>query len=112
MGNSKYAGTETEKNLRNAFSGESEARNKYSYFASVAKKEGYRQLLHYSRKQRIMKKNMQKCGLKSYRELEIQKRTLKQQQKGKIMNGQICMPDLLKQQRKKVFRNWLQNSAL
>ena len=44
MGNSKYAGTETEKNLRNAFSGESEARNKYSYFASVAKKEGYEQI--------------------------------------------------------------------
>ena len=44
MGNSKYARTETEKNLRNAFSGESEARNKYSYFASVAKKEGYEQI--------------------------------------------------------------------
>lgn len=43
MGN-KYAGTETEKNLRNAFSGESEARNKYTYFASVAKKEGYEQI--------------------------------------------------------------------
>ena len=41
---SKYAGTETEKNLRNAFSGESEARNKYTYFASVAKKEGYEQI--------------------------------------------------------------------
>lgn len=44
MGNNKYTGTETEKNLRNAFSGESEARNKYSYFASVAKKEGYEQI--------------------------------------------------------------------
>lgn len=44
MGNNKYAGTETEKNLRNAISGESEARNKYSYFASVAKKEGYEQI--------------------------------------------------------------------
>ena len=41
---SKYAGTETEKNLRKAFSGESEARNKYTYFASVAKKEGYEQI--------------------------------------------------------------------
>ena len=41
---SKYAGTETEKNLRNAFSGESEARNKYTYFASVAKKEGDEQI--------------------------------------------------------------------
>ena len=41
---SKYAGTKTEKNLEAAFSGESEARNKYTYFASVAKKEGYEQI--------------------------------------------------------------------
>lgn len=41
---SKYEGTQTEKNLRTAFSGESEARNKYTYFASVAKKEGYEQI--------------------------------------------------------------------
>ena len=40
----KYAGTKTEANLRAAFSGESEARNKYTYFASVAKKEGYEQI--------------------------------------------------------------------
>ncbi|MGN0538026.1 MAG: rubrerythrin [Acutalibacteraceae bacterium] len=40
----KYAGTKTEKNLEAAFSGESEARNKYTYFASVAKKEGYEQI--------------------------------------------------------------------
>lgn len=40
----KYAGTKTEKNLMEAFAGESMARNKYSYFASVAKKEGYEQL--------------------------------------------------------------------
>ena len=41
---SKYAGTQTEKNLMAAFSGESEARNKYTYFASIAKKEGYEQI--------------------------------------------------------------------
>ncbi len=40
----KYAGTKTEENLRTAFSGESQARNKYTYFASVAKKEGYEQI--------------------------------------------------------------------
>ena len=40
----KYAGTQTEKNLQAAFSGESEARNKYTYFASKAKKEGYEQI--------------------------------------------------------------------
>ena len=41
---SKYDGTKTQKNLMAAFSGESEARNKYTYFASVAKKEGYEQI--------------------------------------------------------------------
>lgn len=41
---SKYAGTQTEKNLEAAFAGESGARNKYTYFASVAKKEGYEQI--------------------------------------------------------------------
>ncbi len=39
-----YAGTQTEKNLETAFAGESQARNKYTYFASVAKKEGYEQM--------------------------------------------------------------------
>lgn len=39
-----YAGTKTEKNLLEAFSGESQARNKYTYFASIAKKEGYEQI--------------------------------------------------------------------
>jgi len=40
----KYEGTRTEKNLEAAFAGESQARNKYTYFASVAKKEGYEQI--------------------------------------------------------------------
>ncbi len=40
----KYKGTKTEKNLMEAFAGESQARNKYTYFASTAKKEGYEQI--------------------------------------------------------------------
>ena len=40
----KYAGTKTEKNLWEAFAGESKARNKYTYFASVAKKAGFEQI--------------------------------------------------------------------
>ena len=40
----KYTGTQTEKNLQAAFAGESQARNKYTYFASVAKKQGYEQI--------------------------------------------------------------------
>jgi len=42
--NNPYAGTQTEKNLEAAFAGESQARNKYTYFASKAKKEGYEQI--------------------------------------------------------------------
>lgn len=41
---SKYAGTKTEKNLMDAFSGESQARNKYTYYASAAKKAGFVQM--------------------------------------------------------------------
>ena len=42
--NNKYKGTKTEENLKVAFAGESQARSKYTYFASVAKKEGYEQI--------------------------------------------------------------------
>ena len=41
---SRFTGTKTEKNLMEAFAGESQARNKYTYFASKAKKEGYEQI--------------------------------------------------------------------
>ena len=44
MAKNPYAGTKTEKNLWEAFAGESQARNKYTYFASKAKKEGYEQI--------------------------------------------------------------------
>jgi len=44
MKKSIYSGTQTEKNLQAAFAGESEARNKYAFFASVAKREGYEQI--------------------------------------------------------------------
>ena len=43
-GENKYVGTKTEKNLMEAFSGESQARNKYTYFANIAQREGYEQL--------------------------------------------------------------------
>lgn len=43
----KYTGTQTEKNLEAAFSGESQARNKYTYFASVAKKKAMSKLQIY-----------------------------------------------------------------
>ena len=44
MKQNKYTGTQTEKNLMAAFAGESQARNKYTFFASTANKQGYEQI--------------------------------------------------------------------
>ena len=92
----KYAGTQTEKNLEAAFAGESQARNKYTYFASVAKKEGYEQISALFQKTADNEKEHAKMWFK---ELEGIGDTA---QKAKTMNGQICMKALLKQQRRKV----------
>lgn len=61
-------GTKTDQNLRFAFSGESEARNKYTFFASAAKKDGYEQIALFSRKLPTTKRNTPKCGLRRYPE--------------------------------------------
>jgi len=63
MKETKYAGTQTEKNLMAAFAGESEARNKYTYFASKAKKEGFEQIA--ASKPLIMRRNTPSCGSKN-----------------------------------------------
>ena len=91
---SKYEGTQTEKNLEAAFAGESQARNKYTYFASKAKKEGFEQIASLFLKTADNEK-----------EHAIQHRILKLQQKAKTMNGQICMKDLQKLQKRKVSLN-------
>ena len=63
---SRYAGTKTEKNLEVAFSGESQARNKYTYFASVAKKEGYEQIAAlFLKTAENEKKSTRRCGSRS-----------------------------------------------
>ena len=98
MADNKYAGTQTEKNLQEAFAGESQARNKYTYFASVAQKEGYEQMSALFLKTADNEKEHAKMWFK---ELVIQRKTWWQRQKAKIMSGQICMMALLKQLRKK-----------
>ena len=57
-------GTQTEKNLLTSFAGESQARMRYTYFASTAKKEGYEQI---AEKQPIRKKNMQNVCLNGWK---------------------------------------------
>ena len=61
---SKYAGTQTEKNLWEAFAGESQARNKYTYFASKAKKVLSR-LLRFSRRLLITRRSTLSFGSRS-----------------------------------------------
>ena len=60
-----YTGTQTEKNLLAAFAGESQARNKYTYFASKAKSEGFEQISALFMKTADNEKNTQKSGLKN-----------------------------------------------
>ena len=65
----KYSGTQTEKNLQTAFAGESQARNKYTYFASVAKKEGYEQIAEIFEKTANNEKEHAKMWFKELGEL-------------------------------------------
>ena len=65
-----YAGTKTEKNLLAAFAGESQARNKYTYFASVAKKEGYEQIAEIFLKTADNEKEHAKLWFKALGELD------------------------------------------
>ena len=66
----KYKGTKTEENLRTAFAGESQARNKYTYFASVAKKEGYEQIAELFTKTAENEKEHAKLWFKELDELQ------------------------------------------
>ena len=61
-------GTKTDQNLRFAFSGESEARNKYTFFASAAKKDGYEQIAAIFTETANNERNTPKCGLRRYPE--------------------------------------------
>ena len=64
-----YAGTKTEQNLREAFAGESQARNKYTYFASVAKKQGFEQIAELFLKTAENEKEHSKLWFKALGEL-------------------------------------------
>ena len=66
---SKYEGTQTEKNLQAAFAGESQATNKYTYFASVAKKEGFEQIASIFEETALNEKEHAKLWFKALGEL-------------------------------------------
>ena len=60
----EFKGSKTEANLHTAFAGESEARNKYTYYAGIAKKEGYNQIASILKKLQVTRKSMLRSGSK------------------------------------------------
>ena len=104
---SKYSGTKTEKNLMEAFAGESQARNKYTFFASAAKKQDMSSWQLFIWKLPIRKKNTQKCGLRSFTEFTISTPILRMPLRVKTLNGQICMQEWQEKPEKKALKNWL-----
>ena len=110
--NNKYVGTETEINLRSAISGESEARNKYTYFASVAKKEGYEQIAALFQKTADNEKEHAKMWFKELNGIGNTADNLKAAAEGENYEWTDMLRDLRRQQKRKDFRNWQQNFAL
>ena len=97
-------GSRTEANLKAAFAGESEARNKYTYFASVAKKEGYEQIAAIFLETAENEKEHAKIHFKYLNGIgDTMAKLSILQQLVKTMNGQICMKTLLKLQMKKAL---------
>ena len=111
----KYSGTKTEENLRTAFSGESQARNKYTYFASKAKKDGFEQIADLFLKTADNEKEHAKMWFKELNGIgntaDNLKAILFRRQRAKILNGQICMPSSQKLPKKKALPNWLKSSV-
>ena len=107
----KYAGTQTEKNLWEAFAGESQARNKYTYFASKAKKEGYEQIAALFLKTADNEKEHAKMWFKDWAASATLLRTCCTLPRARTTSGPICMPVSLRPLRLRASRLWLQSSV-
>ena len=91
-------GTKTEQNLWEAFAGESQARNKYTYFASVAKKAGYEQIAALFLKTAENEKEHAKMWFKELGELgDTAQNLLAAAEAARTMSGQICMIGMAKE---------------
>ena len=86
----RYAGTQTEKNLEAAFAGESQARNKYTYFASVAKKEGYEQIAALFAKTAENEKEHAKMWFKELGGIGDTAQTSSTPPRARTTSGRIC----------------------
>ena len=97
-------GSKTEKNLQTAFAGESQARNKYTYFASVAKKEGFEQIAAIFEATANNEKEHAKLWFKELGELGDTAANLKAAAGARTTSGPICTTPSLRKQRKRASR--------
>jgi len=96
-------GTKTEKNLLEAFAGESQARNKYTYYASVAKKEGYEQLAEIFQETADNEKEHAKLHLKALMGIESTIENLKAAASGENAEWTEMYPRMAKEAREEGF---------
>ena len=101
----KYAGTKTEKNLMEAFAGESQARNKYTYFAEIAKREGYEQLAEIFLSTARNEQEHARLWFDALGHIGNTAENLKTLLREKMVSGQICMLVWLKKQEKKGLKS-------
>ena len=110
MKKNPYAGTKTEKNLWEAFAGESQARNKYTYFASVAKKAGYEQIAELFLKTAENEKEHAKLWFKALGELGDTAENLLHA--ARMQSGRICTSVWQRMPRKRDSTIWRASSAV
>lgn len=102
----KYSGTKTEQNLRTAFSGESEAKNKYTFFASVAKKEGYEQIAALFQKTADNEREHAKLWFKELNGIGDTAENLKSAAEGENYEWTDMYAGLQRLRRKRDLRSW------
>ena len=105
-----YKGTKTEANLWAAFAGESQARNKYTYFASVAKKEGYEQIAAIFLATADNEKEHAKLWFKELGELGDTAQNLLHAAEGENYEWTDMYATLQRKQKKKASTHWQLNS--
>ena len=96
-----YAGTKTEKNLWEAFAGESQARNKYTY--SKVERAGYEQIAALFLQTQRMKRNTQSCGSRLWVSLATPQKTCFTPQRGRTQSGPTCTKEWPARRRKKAL---------
>ena len=102
-------GSKTEQNLMVAFAGESQARNKYDYYASAAKKEGYEQIAALFQETAHNEKEHAKLWFKYFHGIGTTVENLLDAAAGETTNGQKCMQISQKLQKKKVSKQLQHN---